>query len=244
MTDDRQIDGLPTADYRTEPRKQRRVIGQKSAVSSVDRGDLIDMIRMRMIDRDPVIKAKMAETEADQTDQELFSWIKGNRNEVLFAIRGSEGVEGEERGELQGWVQVYDLDPPQSAGLRNLGIVPASVKTSAIFEISYAKLPGAPEGQIASGVRQALLMLPHELEQRDRRRTASYKTEPFIVAFIDLKENPESALVVERAGFVKKGEMKYESGDDHNHAVYVLDWAKLYRILHEGVLPNTTAANR
>lgn len=209
-----------------------QVIGQKSAVGLIDTEDKTDMLRVNLIDKDSKVDELMISTPCTSA-RELMKWCKGNKNEFLFAIRGSEGVGNLEKGELQGWVYFYQEDKKRLRELERRGIISLPPKAK-IFEISYAKIPWSPKGQVASGIRQALILLPKEWERRNKLGSIFYEIynkQVLVTAYIDPAKNSESRYVLENCGFIKKGSIKYDETPEREDDVYVLDWDKLYEKL-------------
>lgn len=234
---DEDLEKLSPQDYSQKPREQTLMQGQKAAVSFIDTQDKLDMLRMDIIDKDPKVLELMSdESEFGMKGKELLKWAKGTRNQFLFAIRGSEKVKPEEIGELQGWVQFMPDSEERLNKMKEKGFIETPAKETTILEISYAKFPQAEKGQIASGVRQSLLLLTGELERRDKRRTAAYKRKPLITAYVDPKGNKESVLVLEHCGFKKVGKMKYEETETDENDVYILDWQMLYQKLYQPLM--------
>lgn len=96
--------------------------------------------------------------------------------------------------------------------------------------MSFAKYEEAPPGQMASGLRQACVAVgairvsgdPEELKPK------------LVVTAYTNPRNLKSARVLEAAGFVARGEVVYDPGDDPNpDTLYVLDWGRLNEIVHQ-----------
>lgn len=223
------FDNLSAKDYSEKSREQTRMVGQKAAIRLIDTDDLVDMQRMDIIDKDKRVLEVMRGDPMSAAD--LLEWAKGTKDQFLFAVGGSKLVSRDEIGELQGWIQFHPEDVQRLQRMVADGIITKPNDDIPIFEISYAKLPEAPNKQIASGVRQALLMLAKEMERRDPTRTDVYRKDIFITAYVDPIKNQESVKVLEHCGFVKKGSTLYEEGEEREDDVYILDWAKLREIV-------------
>lgn len=167
------IDDLSHKEYKA--RKTRGFEGQKAALKLVDADDFLDMARLRDIDQ-----AKGDDFADDPApDHELIEWAKDKSKDIeglLFAVAGGEEHKNkDERGELQGWVYFYPDDADRVKSLRKEGKIDAVERGSQVYEVSYAKHPGAEPGQMASALRQACTeiasmdaALHHQKEDRER----------------------------------------------------------------------------
>lgn len=221
-------------EYR-EPREILNMIGQKSALDHIVPEDAEDFFRIQEIDR----KADNMNGER-MSLSELKEWAKGSRDWHIFAVRGTpESVsDPKEIGELQGWIQSYYIYDYNIDIMKEEGMIPKDIPSEVgIYEISYAKYPGTETHQISAALRQAILILAIEFEDKDKRKTASYKR-PFLIRATVDPQNQKSINVLESSGFVKVGEMYYSKEPEDQKTkdlVYILDWNRLYSILDEAV---------
>ena len=193
-----------------------------------DSGRKEDMLRLRRIVDHREVQ-EMMDSVAGMSKKDRYEWAdeKGAYGRYyLFAVSGTDKIFGEDQaseiGEVQGFVYLY-------AGSEEKKIINRIVKTglikksevndNKIFEISFAKLPKAPGGQISSAVRQACL----ELKRLDRIKKG---TGVFVFCFID-ESNVGSMRVVEACGFERRGRHFYEEDSKEMSALYVLDYKKL-----------------
>ena len=193
-----------------------------------DSGRKEDMLRLRRIVDHREVQ-EMMDSVAGMSKKDRYEWAdeKGAYGRYyLFAVSDTDKIFGEDQaseiGEVQGFVYLY-------AGSEEKKIINRIVKTglikksevndNKIFEISFAKLPKAPGGQISSAVRQACL----ELKRLDRIKKG---TGVFVFCFID-ESNVGSMRVVEACGFERRGRHFYEEDSKEMSALYVLDYKKL-----------------
>jgi len=207
--------------------KLKRYKGERSAVRFFDSGSKEDMARLRKIVQHQEVQERM-DSVANMSRKDMFEWAdeKGAYGRYyLFAVSGTEDIFGEETeeiGQVQGFVYLY-------AGSEEKKIIDRMVKAkiikanlvnnNKIFEISFAKLPESPSGQISSAVRQACL----ELKRVDTQKKG---TGVFVFCFID-ETNIGSMRVVEACGFERMGKHFYEEDSVDMSALYVLNFKKL-----------------
>ena len=143
----------------------------------------------------------------------------------MFAVSGTEEIFGEgseEIGKVQGFVYLYAGSDEKMIANRMVRagfIKKGELADSKIFEISFAKLPGSPNGQISSATRQACL----ELRRLDKIKEG---TGVFVFCFVD-EENASSIRVVEACGFERRGKHFYEEDSQEMSALYILNYKKL-----------------
>jgi len=208
--------------------KLKKYPGEKVEIRFFDSGRKEDMLRLRRIVDHREVQ-EMMDSVAGMSKKDRYEWAdeKGAYGRYyLFAVSGTDKIFGEDQaseiGEVQGFVYLY-------AGSEEKKIINRIVKTglikksevndNKIFEISFAKLPKAPGGQISSAVRQACL----ELKRLDRIKKG---TGVFVFCFID-ESNVGSMRVVEACGFERRGRHFYEEDSKEMSALYVLDYKKL-----------------
>lgn len=204
--------------------------GEKSAIRFFDSENRDDMLRLRkIVDHGEV--QEMMDSVVGMSKKDRYEWAdeKGAYGRYyMFAVSGSEaifGKESEEIGKVQGFVYLYAGKDEKIIANRMVQagfIKRAELNDNKIFEISFAKLPKAPGGQISSAVRQACL----ELRRLDKIKEG---TGVFVFCFIDEK-NTGSMRVVEACGFERRGKHFYEVDSQDMSALYVLSFAKLAEI--------------
>lgn len=218
-----------------EPREILSMIGQKSAIDHIVPDDAEDFFRIQTIDKE----AENMNGEK-MSLSELKEWAKGLRDWHIFAVRGTPRSVSDpsEIGELQGWIQSYYIYDYNVDIMKKEGMIPKDIPSEVgIYEVSYAKYPGAEPHQISAALRQALLTLAIEFEDKDKRKKASYKR-PFLIRATVDPHNQESIRVLESSGFVQVGKMYYSNEPEDQKSkdlVYLLDWNRLYSILDEAV---------
>lgn len=210
--------------------KLKRYPGERAAIKFFDSGRKEDMVRLRKIIDCKDVRDRM-DSVARMSKRDMYDWAdeKGAYGRYyLFAVSGTEEVFGEgskQIGEVQGFVYLYAgseekkiIDRIIKAGL----VKKSKLGKKRVFEISFAKLPRTPKGQIGSAVRQACM----ELSRLDRKKGG---TGAFVFCFID-ESNESSIRVVEACGFVRRGRHFYEEDSKDMSALFVLNYKKLREI--------------
>ncbi len=208
--------------------KLKKYPGEKVEIRFFDSGRKEDMLRLRKIVDHREVQ-EMMDSVAGMSKKDRYEWAdeKGAYGRYyLFAVSGTDKIFGEDQaseiGEVQGFVYLYAGSEEKKIINRivRTGLIKKSeVNDNKVFEISFAKLPKAPGGQISSAVRQACL----ELKRLDRIKGG---TGVFVFCFID-ESNIGSMRVVEACGFERRGRHFYEEDSKEMSALYVLDYKKL-----------------
>jgi len=210
--------------------KLRRYPGERSAIRFFDSGNREDMIRLRKIVDHPEVQ-EMMDSVAGMSKVDRYEWAdeKGVYGRYyMFAVSGTKEIfpdNPSEIGQVQGFVYLYAGAEEKMIANRMIRagfIKKQEVNDNKVFEISFAKLPKAPNGQISSAVRQACL----ELKRLDRIKEG---TGVFVFCFIDEK-NAGSMRVAEACGFERRGKHFYEADSREMSALYVLSYKKLTEI--------------
>ena len=211
--------------------KLKKYPGEKVEIRFFDSGRKEDMLRLRKIVDHREVQ-EMMDSVAGMSKKDRYEWAdeKGAYGRYyLFAVSGTDKIFGEDQAseieEVQGFVYLYAGSEEKKIINRivRAGLIKKSeVNDNKIFEISFAKLPKAPGGQISSAVRQACL----ELKRLDRIKGG---TGVFVFCFID-ESNIGSMRVVEACGFERRGRHFYEEDSKEMSALYVLDYKKLRNI--------------
>lgn len=147
-----------------------------------------------------------------------FGWFaRGDRTHVTFALGGRKNYTGlHESGRLQGWVHIYKCVGKHERRIKKCGVINCKSFKKPVFEVSFAKYPGAKSGQVSSGVRQACQILGK-----------AYGKDAVVVTAYTDHENKPSKRVLVAAGFVKKGEFRYSPKERVKNEAFVLNWKKL-----------------
>ena len=211
--------------------EQKSIVGQHAAIREVNTSDPDEIRRLMEIDRSPGhIKWFNSRPEdfTSMNETEMRDFV-ADPNHHLYIVSGSslhnEIRKRSEVGRLQGWVKVNPDDDKRVEELRNQKIIPQNKLP--VFEISYAKHPDAPSGQMASGVRQVCIegvKLNLVLDPESNRPYMS------IVAYVIDDErgtNKESIQVLEASGFEEKRKVIYDEAASRPDRVFVLNWEKL-----------------
>ena len=248
--------GLVEKDYSQSPREQKRYLGEeKAAIRLLDPDDLKDMSRLLGTMGDERVK-KWVEDIEDLTIQDVRNWVRraqedkrvGNTGEweVVFGVSGSPAnpeLPAGEVGEYQGFINCYsDLETRNK--VRGLGgqLGKKMTRETDIVELSVAKRPDSPKGQMVSGIRQVCIEINRLKSKGVNKTRGKYSkfVEPdmVVVAFIE-PDNLASRKVFVQAGFEDRGLCYYEDEDKVKplaevgvHA-YVLNWEKLNEFMHQ-----------
>lgn len=185
---------------------------EKSSLRWIRHDDTDEMSRLVEIDIDEQVKRFVEDVTGDVED--LIAFAQSDKNYMAVAVVGKDGHVGEgEKDKLQGWLSVY---PDRKARLLRLGEVGKLM--GRVLEVGFAKHPRAKSGQMASGLRQLVKFLKDE---HDKKGEVVHLT-----AYID-PENEGSRRVLEAAGFVEKGKVKYRLKNKHHDHFFLIDWEKL-----------------
>lgn len=185
---------------------------EKSSLRWIRHDDTDEMTRLVEIDVDEQVKRFVEDVTGDVED--LIAFAQSDKNYMAVAVVGKDGHVGEgEKDKLQGWLSVY---PDRKARLLRLGEVGKLM--GRVLEVGFAKHPKAKSGQMASGLRQLVKFLKDE---HDKKGEVVHLT-----AYID-PENEGSRRVLEAAGFVEKGKVKYRLKNKHHDHFFLIDWEKV-----------------
>lgn len=192
-------------------------------IRKVNSDDSEEMRRISLIDKSAAVLKEMVGGELN--DGELVNFVKDSQKKTLVVVSGLHLVSKEEVGKLQGWILVYTGQEvrkrAEQALKRKFG-----EKELPVLEVSYAKFPDAPGGQMACGLRQVLVAMARKEGVDLRREKFNYQR--LVTAYVD-PQNFRSRHILEASGFLlqprrvfwslKKGERK--------DLVYILDWQRL-----------------
>lgn len=173
---------------------------EKSRIRLVNVNDPEEKKRLWEIETDSLV-AKFVEN-LSRTEAGMVKSMASEQDYLVLAVEGKSGhVEEAEVGKLQGWIAIYNEEKERLARLAEEGLADLLSTGKRIFEIGFARHPKAKSGQMASALRQALRLLCEE-----HRKDGAY--ELVVTAYID-DANEASLRVLEAAGFVRKGKVKY-----------------------------------
>ncbi len=212
--------------------KQTRAVGEAAAIRRVNSADKMDITKMLEVWRSRDVKEYIVGGEDSFKRGELKSWVKGGKYKEIYAVSGSQKVEGDDKGEIQGWVVVDGTSGERERAERGLGRKLGDELP--VLEVAFAKHPDAPAGQIASAVRQVCLLI----SQRDAQNAPIGEVQPkrLVTAFVE-PDNEASIRVLEKCGFVRQEKMVSYFPEDAEDTesldlFYLLDWQKLHDIVH------------
>lgn len=152
--------------------------------------------------------------------------------EIVFAVTPvNDTLAPHRNNKLEGFVNFYASQEVTERFKREMNRLNKSVDDScSIIEVSMAKWPEAPRGQMTIGLCLACIEI-NSLMSKDNSR--SQKT---IVAYID-PENIASVKAFEKAGFEKQGRVYYDLDDDLEGLdvdgvdLYTINWSGLREFL-------------
>lgn len=150
-----------------------------------------DLRRLMKIDRASAVQKWMS--GGASSGKELKDFFR-SRNSFHWAVSGWRGVAKKEIGKLQGWIRFEKDEDTRVDRLINRG---ACLEGTRVYEISFAKLPGAAPHQMSQAVCLACLKL-----------VKRFKGKVAITAYVS-PQNVGSLRILFRAGFAKVGRVKY-----------------------------------
>lgn len=229
------IDKLPVIDYTSKPRKVIQYAGEPAGIRLIDAQDRIDMTRVRTIERD-VIDPNPLFARGKDTDAKLSEWIGKEwligadmYPTAPMAVVGMNTVDGAEKGEVVGWMNLYVADSEDRIErLREVGALKPS--NPSVLEVSYAKLPDGPSAHMASGLRQVCMEALRTFPQFSHDNGLPV---PQLEIIADVfTDNEASIRVLESAAFERKT-TEVHGKTQKECFMYVLNWNKLHGIMQE-----------
>ncbi len=159
---------------------------------------------------------------------------------AVFHVSRAVKHHDREVGELQGRVSIYrdvnDDDLHNSLDKERLekSLPTVANRKCPRLQISWVRHPNANQGQMASGVRQALYQVYADMADfKDIEDDGHVNVPAVIVAYIE-PNNKESARVAESCGFVKIFDDKR-----YAHDIWQVDWNRFLTKLKQPVLKGT-----
>lgn len=243
---------LENKDYTGVYSEQIKYIGEtRAAIRYLDFDDKRDMKRLLSTIRHPRVK-KFVDGLTGMDISDVRGWADeykdhtGFANDgewmVLFGIAGTPSnpsIKNSQIGEYQGFVNCYSSPGDREQTRSNARLLGRRIiQATDIVELSVAKWPPAPSGQVDSAIRQVCLEINRIKGKSLRNDTGKHskKSEPdmLIVAYIE-PQNIHSRKVFELSGFINRGETKYvgDNGKVESDLLYELDWKKLNQIVHK-----------
>lgn len=173
---------------------------EKSRIRFIKTDDREERKRLWEIEKDQNVAKFVEELSTSEDEMDEFTTL--SHNYLVLAVSGKEGhVEEVEVGRLQGWITIYNENKNRLSRLIRTGLVDFVTSGKRILEIGFARHPKAKSGQMASALRQTLLLL-HEFHSRDG------EGDLIVTAYAD-ESNQASVRVLIAAGFAHKGLVKY-----------------------------------
>jgi hypothetical protein len=219
-----------------ERRVMKEIVGQNAGVREINFSDPTDVSRIEEINRAPNVERHLG---VNMVSSDLLFALAKTGVATVYGVAGSERVSPDEKGELQGWIYTCkDRSPATQQLIRTALQIPSSQKTGEVYSVTYAKLPAAPEGQMSSALRAACVDLAHKESQRRQiypdqiDRPESYMPRAHVVAYVR-PDNIDSQMMLEAAGFVRRGIRTPSTSNEESTYMYVLDWNELNKKLQE-----------
>lgn len=180
-------------------------------VRKINRDDPEELRRLAIIDRHPLVLKHMVGKPL--STQGLLDFATDSQNRKIFALAGASEP-ASEIGKLQGWVSIYTDQTVKRRAASALGS-PELMTQLSVIEISYAKYPLAPKGQMASGLRQVLwhIVAKNPFEP--------HRPKPLVMAYVD-PDNRASSRVLQASGFALR-----PTAHSLKDFVWTLQWQQL-----------------
>ncbi len=198
----------------------------------------------RLVD---IVESEAAASAMDEIsgmdEEDIEEWIEdsldaiGAKNdtdwEILYAVTPINDKEAPHRNnKLEGFVNFYASGEVTDRFRREMTQLKKSFsEAQSVIEVSMAKWPGAPRGQMTLGLCLACVEINERMKRQEKNN--------MIIAYID-PENVPSQKAFEKAGFEKQGLVYYDLDDDNESLeidgvlLYTIEWPKLHAKLLEG----------
>jgi len=207
------------------------VPGQAAAIRFFDQDSRADYQAIRQI-----LEAKESRRWMDEASN--ISWAdyregagKHTQESFLLAVHDSREADPGELAQVRGFVNLYSErgEKFRVKRIEQKGFLKQTKNKRHALEVSFALKPltngiQAGSGLMSSALRQSCLQV---------RALLGYPKQADLVifAFID-PENEPSKRTLEASGFVRKGEMRYDSTTSDDSTLYILSWQKLHQKIH------------
>lgn len=192
--------------------------GQSCEIRPINTGTKEELARLKSLENNQE-RVRWFESRPEDFiplgDEEIERLARNEAGCLILAIIGADLVGSSEKGKLQGFVKVNIDEPYRVEQIKNAQLVDIDGDGKPdLLEISYAKLPIAHSGQVASAVRQVCWEIGNHVS-----KTA-------MTAYV-MPGNDKSFRVLESAGFEQKGRIQYDPKASDKDHFFVLSWAKL-----------------
>lgn len=181
--------------------------GEPAFLRGLNPTDQTDFTRYKKIYQDPRVEQYIEGSEKNASNKELRKILKEQNDLLVFVIANAE----DKNRKMQGWIQ---FSPDETQRIRRIKDLKAATKqnNTIITEISFARYNPARKkvkGVISSGVRQACIKVK-EMETLLAQKENRNPRKIIINAYVS-KDNKPSVRVLNRAGFVRKGQFFYHN---------------------------------
>jgi hypothetical protein len=209
-------------------------VGETAALRRINTGDPVDLERYWETNQS-VGQGLMVDDIETMEELVANAQLNGRGFGFTFAISARAG---NETGEFQGFVQ-FTEEKELGEKIAETGLF-TFFQDIAVWEVSYAKYPGAAPHQVASAVRQGCVLLLGKLE------THGVYPRLAIIGATDPYRNPDSVRVLIGACFEPIGSLsdqpagiiQYDEQASALDSVWLLNWNRLHHKLREKAAPN------
>lgn len=206
--------------------------GQAAAIEFFDPDSKEDYLAIRAIMESRDVRTWMDDA-GKISYSDYKSWAGKYTNEsFLFAVHDARLLRPEDIKEVRGFVNVYSerSEKFRIRRLRKARLLPGNLRGKHVLEVSMAlrqtvNSSKSGSGLMSSALRQSCLQVRSLLDNPRRSKI-------ILFGFVD-KKNVASKRAMEAAGFVEKGETKYDNDSPDSSFLYVLSWRKLYQKVRE-----------
>ncbi|HEX8924061.1 MAG TPA: GNAT family protein [Patescibacteria group bacterium] len=212
--------------HRFEVDEMSHIPGQTAAIRYFDENSRSDFEAVN-----DILSAKQVKHWMDDAGKISWSdyqyWAGKHTDEAFFfAVHDSRLEDKEQIREVRGFVDIFSGRSEKFLAKRVIKAGFVSPEAKKVLEVSLALRPLkngeiSPSGLMSSALRQSCLQVKSALHNHNEKDIV-------IFGFVD-PQNLASARVLEAAGFVKKGKMKYDAEAEQEIFLYVLSWRKLQK---------------
>jgi hypothetical protein len=208
-------------------------VGETAALRRINTGDPVDLERYWETNQS-VGQGLMVDDIETMEELVANARLNGRGFGFTFAISARAG---RETGEFQGFVQ-FTEEKGLGEKIEETGLF-TFFKDIAVWEVSYAKYPGAAPHQVASAVRQGCVLLLEKLESHGVYPRLA------IIGATDPNRNPDSVRVLIGACFEPIGSLgdqpagiiQYDAQASALDSVWLLNWNRLHHKLRGKAAP-------
>ena len=212
-------------------RGMSHVSGQAAAIRFFDQDSESDYLSLKQILSHKLVRNWMDDVKRF-TKSDYIEWAGKHTNEsFLFAVHDTRLPNTKEIAKVRGFVNFYF---ERSEKFRLKRLIKANLldnKAKHHLEVSMALLMDdktLSSGLMSSALRQGCLQVKALLNCKKQ-------SDLVIFGFID-PQNEASIRSLNASGFVKKGNIKYDSDSAEESGLYVIKWARLHKKIKGNLL--------